>query len=356
MSALWWKKKREGAEAAPAPAPASESPPQVSVVEGGSASSMAHEPAAKKPSSRKSWLARLSEGMARTRSGLTDRVKELFGGESPGLDEEDLEELESLLLAADCGPTASVELVEQLREAFEERSGITGEECLTFLKERLRERLGRERGPMRLDADPFSIILVVGVNGVGKTTTTAKLASIFQAYGHRVMLVAADTFRAGAIEQLCVWGQRLGADVVKGEAGADPSSVVYDALSAAKARGAGIVLIDTAGRLHTQKNLMEELGKIHRVIRKVVPGGPHETFLVLDATTGQNALSQADIFGSFVDISGLVVTKLDGTAKGGVLVALSDRLKVPVRFLGVGESVEDLNSFKPDEFVDALFQ
>ncbi|MBI3890391.1 MAG: signal recognition particle-docking protein FtsY [Candidatus Wallbacteria bacterium] len=358
MALLWWRKKDEGKPAAEK-APAGEAQPgtpassraQAQVHTPGTAGRLA-PPAP--PGERTSWLARLTSGLSRTRGRFTDQIRSLFG-EARAFDPSVLDDLEAILLQADVGPRATTDLVELLRQRVAADPTFTSEAAMAALKDALRERLSRRIGPMNLDAVP-SIVLIVGVNGVGKTTTIAKMARLFQAYGKRILLVAGDTFRAGAIEQLTVWSQRLGCEIVKGEAGADPSAIVFDGINAAKARGCDLVLMDTAGRLHTQSNLMDELGKINRVIKKAYPEAPHETFLILDATTGQNAINQAKVFDEMVPITGLVLTKIDGTAKGGVLVALADYLEVPIRFLGVGEGIDDLDNFRADEFVEALFR
>jgi fused signal recognition particle receptor len=272
------------------------------------------------------------------------------------VDDAFLEELEAILIGADCGVELTGEVLALIRSRAASDPAFGPEQGLGALKECIRSKVSTAARPMNLDRKPFSVILVVGVNGVGKTTTIAKLARIFQAYGKKILLVAGDTFRAGAIEQLTVWGDRLGLDVHRGSAGADPSSVVFDGLSMARARKVDLVIIDTAGRLHTQTNLMEEIRKVRRVVQKVVPDAPHETFLVLDASTGQNAVSQARLFDEALAVSGLVLTKLDGTAKGGIVVTICQKLGIPVRFVGVGEGIDDLDAFRPDEFVEALFQ
>ena len=371
MALLWWRKKKDE------PGPQAEEPPVGDTAEALAAESADEsldaelppelqeedEPEAPPverlappppPEQRSSWLARLTTGLTRTRGSFTDQLRGLFG-ETARFDDAVFDDLEAILLQADCGPSATTDLVNLLKARVEQEPGLSSEAAMGLIKDSLRARLSRDAGPMALQAHP-AVILVVGVNGVGKTTTIAKMARVFQAYGKRIMLVAGDTFRAGAIEQLTIWSQRLGCDLMKGVAGGDPSAVVFDAISAAKARKLDVVLIDTAGRLHTQSNLMEELAKINRVIKKVIPEAPHETFLVLDATTGQNALVQAQTFDRLVKVTGLVLTKLDGTAKGGVVTALTDVLHVPIRFLGVGEGVDDLDNFKADEFVEALFR
>lgn len=299
-----------------------------------------------------SWLDRLRSGLTRTREALTGSIRGVFGtAKDP---EEILEAIEESLITGDLGVAFADSMVGSLREDV--RAGrLDADGVLARVRARLEEIFARDPGPMRLDdADP-AVILMVGVNGVGKTTTCAKLAARFAAYGRRPILVAGDTFRAGAIEQLHVWGERIGVPVVAGKPGSDPSSLAYDACAKAKGEGHDLVIMDTAGRLHTQFNLMKELEKIGKVARKVVPGAPHETFLVLDATTGQNAVRQAEEFSKIVPVSGLVVTKLDGTAKGGCVVPVVQQMQVPIRFIGVGEGIDDLDGFKARDFVEALF-
>lgn len=299
------------------------------------------------------WMQRLSDGLTKTRDKVRQSVDRLMGrGPSP----ETLEELETSLISADIGVRTVERFMSRLRETH---VGNTSESVLETLKRTLVETLGLcegeslerliERGPR-----PF-VLLAVGVNGVGKTTTLAKLAQRLTQHGKHPLLVAADTFRAAAIEQLEMWGKRLDVEVIRHRHGADPAAVVYDGLAAAKARGVDVVLIDTAGRLHTKVNLMDELRKITRVLSREVPGAPHEVLLMLDATVGQNALSQAKQFHEAVGVTGIALTKLDGTARGGIVVAITEELKIPVRLIGVGESAEDLQDFRAKEFVDALF-
>jgi len=303
------------------------------------------------------WLSRLAGGLKKTRSSFTDKIKNLFTGNDGNDLDDQLEELEEILIRADVGVEATMEIVADVTKMAEDTEGnVSGEQILEWLQELVSKRVAKNYQPLNLDNKPYSVLLIVGVNGVGKTTTIAKLASIFTAYGKKIMLVAGDTFRAGAIEQLTVWADRAGVDIVKGKAGGDPSAVVFEGLSKAKSNNTDLVIIDTAGRLHTQINLMEELKKIKRVIQKHSPDAPHETFLILDATTGQNAITQAEVFSRDVDLSGLCMTKLDGTAKGGIIINICSKLDIPLRFIGVGEQMDDLRPFKADEFVDALFQ
>ena len=301
-----------------------------------------------------SWLQRLSDGLARTRETVLGSLDRLIGR---GPDPETLEELEATLIKADLG----VRTVRRLMDRLEtDARGAQRDRILTLLKETILDALrGCEGEPIeRLverGAHPF-VLMAVGVNGVGKTTTVAKLADRLRRSGKKPVLVAADTFRAAAIEQLEVWAGRLGVDVIRHQQGADPSAVVFDGLAAARARKADVVLIDTAGRLHTKVNLMDELKKMKRVLTKELSGAPHEVLLVVDATVGQNALSQARQFHEAVGVTGLALTKLDGTASGGIVVAIADELKIPIRLIGVGETAEDLQNFRAKEFVDALFE
>lgn len=307
-----------------------------------------------------SWLQRLSQGLAKTRAkvrGSLDRL--LKRGPDPAM----LDELEAELIAADLGVHTVGRLMERLRaqaRGMRSSSPDGDSPVLRLLKETILEPLQACEGESldRVIAHgprPF-IILAVGVNGVGKTTTVAKLAQRLKQAGYKPVLVAADTFRAAAIEQLEVWGRRIGVEVIRHRHGADPSAVVFDGLAAARARGVDVVLIDTAGRLHTKSNLMDELRKMKRILAREMPGAPHEVLLTLDATVGQNALSQARQFNEAVGVTGLALTKLDGTARGGIVVAIAEELKIPVRLIGVGEGVEDLQEFRAGEFVDALFE
>jgi fused signal recognition particle receptor len=299
-----------------------------------------------------SWFDRLKAGLAKTRNALTGGIR---GAVADAQDpEEVLESVEEHLIMGDLGVRFADEMVEALR-ADVLAGNLGADAILERVQAKVRETFSKDYGGMRLDDASPAVVLMVGVNGVGKTTTCAKLAARFQAYGRTPILVAGDTFRAGAIEQLKVWGERIGVPVIAGKPGSDPSSLAYDACAKAKADGHDMVLIDTAGRLHTQFNLMKELEKIGKVVRKVVPGAPHETFLVLDATTGQNAVRQAEEFSKIVPVSGLVVTKLDGSAKGGCVVPVVGDHDVPVRFIGVGEAIEDLDNFDSTQFVEALF-
>lgn len=302
----------------------------------------------------KGVIARLRERLARTRDGLVGRVEALLG-RKVALDEEFFEELEAILLEADVGVKATTRLLRKLEaSAARMRPQIGAKDVMTYLKEEVLEMLG-PREPLKKAPSGTTVIMVVGVNGTGKTTTVGKLGYRFRREGSKVILGASDTFRAAAIEQLEIWGERAGADVIRHAEGGDPGAVAYDACQAAKARKADYVILDTAGRLHTRVNLMEELKKVRRVVEREIPGAPHEVLLVLDATSGQNAIAQARTFKDAVEVTGIALTKLDGTAKGGVVLAIREELGIPVKLVGIGEGVEDLRDFDPVEFAEALF-
>lgn len=297
---------------------------------------------------------RMRQGLAKTRSSLVGRMDDLLGSHGR-LDEEFLEEMEELLITADFGMQTTQDLVQALAGRLKEIDPNEPAQLHDVLGEEIRARLkaGSSEWPVP-ESGPL-VIMAVGVNGVGKTTTIGKLAKQFSDQGEKVVLGAGDTFRAAAAEQLEVWGERSGAEVIRHAEGSDPGAVAFDAAKAAVARKADVLILDTAGRLHTKVNLMEELKKVRRVIDREIPGAPHETLLVLDATTGQNALIQARTFQDAVEVSGIALTKLDGTAKGGIVVAISSQLDLPVRLIGIGEGVSDLRHFDADEFVEALF-
>ena len=297
---------------------------------------------------------RLREGLAKTRESLFGRVEALLQGH-PRIDEDFIESLEEILIAADFGMPVTQELLAALRRRLKTERDPEPARLRAILAEEIAGRL-QVAQPWQLPAQRPCVIMLVGVNGVGKTTTIGKLAAQFVGQGKRVVIGAGDTFRAAAAEQLQVWGKRAGAEVVRHAEGTDPGAVAFDAARAAAARGADFLLLDTAGRLHTKVNLMEELKKVRRVLAREIPGAPHETWLVLDATTGQNALSQARTFREAVEATGIVLTKLDGTAKGGIVVAISAELGLAVRYIGIGEGLEDLRPFAAYEFVAALFQ
>ncbi len=299
-------------------------------------------------------LTRLAERLSRTRTQLGGGLGNIFLGRKR-IDDELMEELETLLITADVGIDATARIIEDLAERVKRKSLADPRALLAALKAELREILQGADGPVRqpVPGRP-QVVLMVGINGAGKTTTIGKLAKRLQDEGNSVMLAAGDTFRAAAVEQLETWGERNRIPVIAQQTGADSASVIFDALQAATARGVDVLIADTAGRLHTKTNLMDELTKVARVLKKIDPDAPHEVMLVVDATTGQNALNQAEHFHRAMGLTGITLTKLDGTAKGGILFAIAERLKVPIRFIGVGESIEDLRPFDPDEFIDAL--
>ena len=304
---------------------------------------------------KQSFFARLKQRLGRTKAGLVERVKQVISFHGK-IDEELIEEIEIVLVQADVGIDTTTKIINQLRSNRTARHIEDPQGLIPLIKESILEIVSHDERIIKLQPTPPTVVLVIGVNGVGKTTTIGKLAKQYRDQGKKVMMVAGDTFRAAAVEQLDIWAERTGSAIVKQPMGSDPSAVCFDALSAANAGNYDIVLIDTAGRLHTKSNLMEELKKIDRVIKKVIPNAPHETLLILDATTGQNALSQAKIFGEAVRVTGLIMTKLDGTAKGGILIALRDLFDIPVLKIGIGEGVEDLRDFDPSLYVDALFE
>ncbi|NGZ75540.1 signal recognition particle-docking protein FtsY [Saccharibacillus alkalitolerans] len=295
------------------------------------------------------------DGLEKTRKGFVERVSNLMVRRRK-IDEEFYEELEEILIGADVGVNTVMELIDDLRAEVKKRRLNDASELRPVLSEKLVELLrGEEDNSIKMNPDGTTVILFVGVNGVGKTTTIGKLAHKFKSEGKKVLLAAGDTFRAGAIEQLEVWGTRTGVEVIKQSPGSDPAAVMYDAVQAAKQRRADVLICDTAGRLQNKSNLMDELNKIFRVIQREIPGAPHEVLMVLDATTGQNALSQAKLFGEKSGVTGLVLTKLDGTAKGGIVVAIRQELNIPVKLVGLGEKMEDLQEFDSEQFVHALF-
>ena len=298
---------------------------------------------------------RLKQGLSKTRSSFTGRLDRLFLGEKE-ITEELLDELEEILFTSDIGVATTQELINSVREKVARKELKNPKKLKVALKDHILSFLD---APAKEQPEPAPgkplVILVVGVNGVGKTTTIGKTAYNFKSQGKNVMLVAADTFRAAAVEQLGIWGERAEADVIKQSTGSDPSAVVFDALTAAISRKTDVVLIDTAGRLHTKTNLMEELKKVARVTAKKLPGAPHEVWLVLDATTGQNAISQAEMFNKAIGVTGIILTKLDGTAKGGIVVGISHQLGIPIKYIGIGEKIEDLRPFEPEDFVKAMF-
>lgn len=318
---------------------------------------MAVEPlltASSEPVSKPSLFQRLKQGLARTHEGLVARIDTLLLGKKQ-IDSDTLEELEEILITADIGVATTVELIRTLEVKLSRNELQDGAALKKALQDEIEARLERFSAPLEITSEKPFVIMVIGVNGVGKTTTIGKLANRYAAEGKKVLLAAGDTFRAAAAEQLEEWGRRAGVEVIRHQDGADPSAVVFDGCKAAVARGCDILIVDTAGRLHTKVNLMEEMKKIRRVMGREIPGAPHETLLVLDAATGQNALSQARLFKEAAMVSGVVLTKLDGTAKGGIVVAVSNEFQLPVRFIGIGEQADDLRPFDPAQFVAALF-
>jgi len=297
---------------------------------------------------------KLKIGLTKTRNNFTKKIEKLVS--SAGfIDDDFLEELEMILVSADVGVKTTEKLIEDLHQAVKKKEITDSSQTIPFLKRRLVELLKDSKQRTRIGFKP-TVILVVGVNGVGKTTTIGKLANYFTLFKYKVVLAAADTFRAAAVEQLRVWGKRGNCDVIAHGEGADPAAVVYDAIQAAKSRQADLLFIDTAGRLYNKVNLMNELEKIDRVIKKEISEGPHETFLVLDATIGQNAIVQAKVFAKAVNVTGIVLTKLDGTAKGGIVIAIKEELDLPVKWIGIGEDIMDFRPFEPEKFVEALFE
>lgn len=301
----------------------------------------------------KSTLSRIRSGLTRTASSLGGGLRSLLTGKK--IDDALLDQIETSLLASDVGFQATTEIVDALREDWRAGRISTGDEVLVHLKDTLKSRWGDVDRSLAVATDSPTVILVVGVNGVGKTTSVAKIAHSLRQEGRSVLLAAADTFRAGAVAQLSIWSERLGVEIVKGDQGADPASVAFDAAEAAVARKVDVLLVDTAGRLHNQSDLMRQLVKIRDVIRRKIPGAPHEVLLVLDATSGQNGLVQARSFGDAVDVTGVFLSKLDGTARGGIVVAIRDELEVPVKLVGLGERPEDVEPFDPEAFIDAIF-
>lgn len=301
------------------------------------------------------FFSRLKNKLFKTKTEIVSKIKKVLPFHKK-IDEELLEEIEEILIQADLGVETTLKIVDRIRDDCRTKGIQDPEQVIDVLKQIIKEMISKDERVLNIETHKPYVILVAGVNGVGKTTTIAKLAKNFGDAGKKVMLVAGDTFRAAAIEQLEIWAKRTNSEIIKQSMGADAAAVCYDALQAALVKNIDIVIIDTAGRLHTKVNLMEELKKIVRVIKKSIPDAPHETLLVLDATTGQNAISQTKIFSDAVDVSGIIMTKLDSTAKGGILIAIRDLYNTPVLMIGVGEQQEDLRPFDPNQFVDALFE
>lgn len=362
--AFKWRKKNQTDKKPAAPQPISETVPDTqTAVEpqppgatgdapGGSSAETGSE-ARRQPADKSEtggYFARLKNRLSRTRQTLAGGFDKIFTGRG-GIDDEALEKLEELLITSDIGVQTAMELIERI--ASSKASDL--HQVKALLKQEILSRLSSRSQASKNVLAPPHVIMVVGVNGVGKTTTIGKIAAAAARDGKKVLIAAADTFRAAAVEQLAIWAQRAGAEIVRHRPGADPAAVAFDAVQAALSRDADLVLVDTAGRLHTKVNLMAELQKIKRSIAKKIPAAPHEILLVLDATTGQNAVSQARLFNDALEISGLVLTKLDGTAKGGIVVSICSELDVPLEYIGIGEKIEDLQPFEPEPFVNALF-
>ena len=301
-----------------------------------------------------SLFARLKEGLSRTRAKFTAGVKSVLRV-GRALDEAAVEELVECLIAGDVGPRAAERMANDVAQAFHAGRFNSADAALEFLKNDIKDSLSQWDTAPRWNEDGPSVWLVAGVNGTGKTTSIAKLANFYTRQGKRVLLAAGDTYRAAAVEQIEVWSRRIGVDLVKHSPGGDPAAVAYDAIEAAIARKMDLLIVDTAGRLHTKENLMRELEKVERVIQRRLPGAPHEVLLVLDATTGQNAVQQARIFNQSLNLTGLIIAKLDGTAKGGIVVGMREQIDLPVKFVGIGEKAEDIEPFDAAQFVDALF-
>jgi fused signal recognition particle receptor len=299
---------------------------------------------------------KLKEGLSKTHQGFVEKIDQLLTGRK-SIDQDFIDELEGLLFSADLGVKTSSQLIEGVQRGLKRGELQEPERVKDFIRQEILRILQMGEKPLSIDfsqTKPF-LFMVVGVNGVGKTTTIAKIAHQYSSQGKKVLIGAADTFRAAAVEQLEVWATRVKADLIKHSKGSDPSAVAFDSVHAAKARNVDLVFIDTAGRLHTKVNLMEELKKVKRIIAREYPGAPHEILLVLDATTGQNAISQAELFHEAIGVTGIALTKLDGTAKGGIIIGITDELKIPIRYIGMGEGMDDLREFNATEFVRALF-
>jgi fused signal recognition particle receptor len=312
-------------------------------------------PPAPPPAPKRKEAAALAPGLARTRSGWISRLRDVFAGKK-ALDPSIVADIEKVLLTADIGVRTSTRLLEEIRESLSKRELADPDAVWAYLRRRSTEMLSLPAPEVDFGAARPFVLLVIGVNGSGKTTTIGKLAAKLGGAGKKVLLAAGDTFRAAAAEQLDIWAGRSAATLVRGKEGADPSSVIFEGVRRAASEGFDVAIADTAGRLHTKTDLMQELQKVRRVVAKASPGAPHETWLVIDATSGQNAIAQAQIFTEAMSVTGIVLTKLDGTAKGGVILGIADQLKIPVRYVGVGERVEDLRPFDPEEFVEALYE
>ena len=340
------------AEAEKAPASGEDEPDAATEDDADVPSEDTAEAVSEEPEKKKGFFRRLLDGMSKTRNNLADGLRSLFGGSN--IDEDFYEELEEILIMADLGVGTTEDILTSLRAKVKEQKIKEPAECRQLLMDTIREQMALPADAYDFENQP-TVIMMVGVNGVGKTTTAGKIAGSMHAEGKKVLLAAADTFRAAATEQLTEWAHRAGCEIISAKEGADPAAVVFDAVNAAKARKADVLICDTAGRLHNKKNLMDELGKINRVVDREYPQAHRETFVVLDATTGQNALVQAREFNEIADITGIVITKMDGTAKGGIVIAIQKELGIPVKYIGVGEKLDDMQRFDPDAFVEALF-
>ena len=302
------------------------------------------------------FIEKLKKGLTKTHQGFVEKIDRLFLGKKT-IDQDVLDELETLLFEADLGVKTSTQLIEGVRQGLKRGELKEPDKVKGFIKEEITRILHAGEKPLTIDfsrTKPF-VIMVVGVNGVGKTTTIGKIASQYASQRRKILIGAVDTFRAAAVEQLEIWANRVGADFIKQSEGSDPAAVAFDSVKAAQSRGTDLVFIDTAGRLHTKVNLMEEMKKLKRIVGRECPGSPHEVLLVLDATTGQNAISQAKLFHEAIGVTGIALTKLDGTAKGGIIVGITEELQLPIRYVGVGEGIDDLKEFRASEFVEALF-
>ncbi len=313
----------------------------------------AEEDSGSEPEKKKGFFRRLLEGLSKTRANLARGFSAVFSGSK--IDDDFYDEIEELLITADMGVETTEKIIDDLKEKVEENRIKEPAECRNILIDSIKDQMRTSEDLYEFE-NRKSVILVIGVNGVGKTTSIGKLAAMYKKQGKKVLLAAADTFRAAACEQLREWANRAGVELVSGQEGADPGAVVFDAVAAAKARHADILICDTAGRLHNKKNLMDELGKIYRIIAREYPEAHLETFVVVDGTTGQNALVQAQQFGEAAEVTGIILTKLDGTAKGGIAVAIESQLEIPVKYIGVGEKIDDLQKFDSDSFVNAIFE
>ncbi|ABO50584.1 signal recognition particle-docking protein FtsY [Desulforamulus reducens MI-1] len=297
---------------------------------------------------------RLKESLTKTRQSFIEKIDQVVTGRT-GIDEDLYEELEEVLIQADVGVSTAMKLVERVRKGVKARNVQEASRLKEIFQEELEYLMGEKITPIQLNPEGPTVIMVVGVNGVGKTTTIGKMAHNFKEQGKKVLLAAGDTFRAAAIDQLEIWADRVGVDIIKHQEGSDPGAVAYDAVHAARSRKADILLVDTAGRLHNKSNLMDELRKVHKIVAREMPGAPHEVLLVLDATTGQNALNQVKIFSEAVNVTGIALTKLDGTAKGGVVTSIVTEMAIPVKLIGIGERMDDLRPFNPKDFINALY-